>query len=101
MAAKKISGLLGFDWDQWNREKNEKRHGVTTMECEQAFFNKPLIISHDEKHSQEEMRYFSLGKTHAKRLLTIVFTLRNGKVRVISARPMSRKERKLYEKEET
>ncbi|QQR80590.1 MAG: BrnT family toxin [Deltaproteobacteria bacterium] len=100
MLIEKISGLLGFDWDQWNREKSEKKHGVTSIECEQVFFNKPLIIVHDEKHSKDEIRYFSLGKTHGKRGLAVIFTLRNKKIRVISARPMSRQERKVYEKEE-
>lgn len=96
-----LRGILGFDWDAANRDKNEQRHGVAYIECEEVFFNKPLIVVHDERHSQHEARYFALGKTHERRLLSVVFTVRHRKIRVVSARPMSRKERLLYEKEDT
>lgn len=94
-----LKGILGFNWDRGNQEKNEQKHGVASVECEEIFFNQPLIITEDSPHSQTEPRYFALGKTHGNRLLAIVFTIRNHKIRVISVRPMSRKERKIYEKE--
>lgn len=94
-----LKGVLGFEWDRGNRDKNEQKHGVAFVECEEIFFNRPLIVSEDGSHSQTEVRYFALGKTHGKRLLALVFTVRNHHIRVISARPMSRKERKIYEKE--
>lgn len=59
-------------------------------------FNQPLIAAPDVAHSQEEPRFFSLGQTDAGRLLFLVFTLRGTLIRVISARDMSRKERKVY-----
>lgn len=96
-----LRGILGFEWDRGNRDKNEAKHGVASVECEEIFFNKPLIVVADEDHSHMEERYFALGKTHGKRLLSIVFTMRVNKIRVISARPMSRKERRIYEKEGT
>lgn len=92
--------IEGFDWDAGNVRKNEK-HDVIQSEAEQVFFNEPLFITVDEEHSQSEHRYRAFGKTSDERLLTVIFTLRqNGSlVRVISARNMNAKERKLYEHE--
>ncbi len=92
-----IYSCNGFDWDEGNRDKNKEKHGVTTEECEQVFFNQPLFVSVDYKHSEEEPRFFVLGHTDLGRRLFIVFTVRNNKIRVISARDMSKKERKIYE----
>jgi uncharacterized protein len=93
-----LSGLQGFEWDDGNSGKNENKHGVTDREAEEIFFNKPLIIGRSFK-GQPEMRYAALGKTSGSRLLAVVFTIRTKRIRVISARPMSKKERMLYEKE--
>jgi len=87
----------GFECDEGNILKSWERHKVTVTECEQILFNKPLIAAQDVKHSQEEPRYFALGHTDAGRHLFIVFTLRKNLIRVISARDMNRKERRLYE----
>jgi uncharacterized protein len=89
--------LTGFDWDAGNREKNWQQHHVSSGECEEVFFNLPLLVEHDPGHSQMEPRYFILGQTNAGRLLFIAFTTRQDKIRVISARDMSRKERTYYE----
>jgi uncharacterized DUF497 family protein len=88
-----------FDWDEGNTRKNEK-HGVTMAEAEQLFFNAPLLVLEDSKHSDQEPRFHALGKTDDSRLLHITFTVRHNreKVRVISARDMHRKERVIYEK---
>jgi len=86
-----------FDWDGGNAEKNWLRHRVSQSECEQVFFNRPLVVSEDEIHSQEEARYFALGHTDRGRLLFVVYTLRGERVRVISARDMTRREQKEYE----
>ena len=86
----------GFQWDKGNAEKNWILHQVTRNECEQVFFNEPLIIADDIKHSQLEKRWYVLGCTDANRLLFIVFTIREKLIRVISARDMNQKERKLY-----
>lgn len=92
-------GLKGFEWDEGNKDKNEEKHGVTHLECEEVFFKKPLIVAKDPKHSSRERRFKVLGCTNAKRLLFVSFTVRSRRIRVISARPMSRKERLTYEKE--
>lgn len=91
-----FDSITGFDWDQGNREKNWIRHQVTDGECEEVFFNQPLLVLPDERHSQAEMRYYALGQTNAGRLLFVVFTVRQSLLRVISARDMSRKERRIY-----
>lgn len=90
--------ISGFEWGQGNARKNEK-HGVSTAESEQVFFNAPLLILADAKHSASELRYHALGKSDADRPLHITFTLRDAgtKIRVISARDMHRKERHIYE----
>ena len=91
-----LSRLEGFDWDKGNIKKNWERHRVTHIECEEVFFNKPLVVKEDEPHFRGEDRYYVLGKTDNERLLFIVFTTRVNKIRIISARDMNRKERKLY-----
>lgn len=86
----------GFDRDKGNAEKNWIRHKVTKYESEQVFFNEPLVVADDEKHSQIEKRWYALGKTDAGRLLFLVFTIHNDLIRVISARDMNKKEREVY-----
>jgi len=91
-----LAECTGFEWDEGNFIKNWGKHGVSYLECEQLFFNQPLITQRDEKHSMNETRYYALGQTDAHRKLFIVFTIRNNLIRVISARDMNRKERKEY-----
>lgn len=90
--------ITGFDWDDGNRNKNWLRHAVAAVECEEVFFNQPLLVTTDEKHSQNEERFYALGKTNSGRRLFVSFTVRGSLLRVISARDMSRKERNVYEK---
>ena len=92
-----LSFAKDFEWDEGNIKKNWERHRVSHIECEEVFFNRPIIVKNDEPHSTGEDRYFVLGKTDAGRLLFIVFTLRGNKIRIISARDINRKERKIYE----
>ncbi len=92
-----LARCTGFRWGQGNAEKNWHRHEVSRAECEQAFFNLPLVTVVDDKHSMQERRYLALGQTDGGRRLFLVFTLRDGLIRVISARDMSRRERKAYE----
>lgn len=93
-----LARIVGFDWDGGNARKNDK-HGVSTAEAEQVFFNAPLLVVVDEKHSQQETRHHALGRTDEGRLLHVTFTLRKAGslIRVISARDMHRKERGVYE----
>lgn len=72
--------------------------GLTIKNVKKFCNNEPLLILPDKAHSQIEERYHALGKTNDNRLLFIAFTFRNKKVRIISARKMSNKEKKIYEK---
>jgi uncharacterized DUF497 family protein len=94
-----LADITGFDWDEGNIRKNEK-HSVSMAEAEQLFFNQPLLILEDSKHSNQEPRFHALGKSDDNRQLHITFTLRQAgeKIRVISARDMHKKERAIYEK---
>ncbi len=97
-----LTNIEGFDWDRGNVIKNYEKHEVHYLECEEIFFNEPLYITPDEKHSHKEKRFRALGQTKAGRLLTVIFTLRKNLIRVVSARNMSFKERRLYnEQKET
>ncbi len=91
-----ILGCTEFQWDEGNDQKNFIKHGVTQSECEEVFFNSPLLVADDEEHSQNEARYYVLGQTDACRLLFVVFTVRGTALRVISARDMSSKEKRSY-----
>ena len=88
--------LDGFEWDTGNITKNWDRHQVSSTECEEVFLNKPLLLADDVRHSVSEVRNYALGQTDNGRLLFIVFTVRGTRIRVISARPMSGKERQIY-----
>lgn len=91
-----ISNCTGFDWDDGNSEKNWILHQVSRNECEQVFFNAPIAVGEDIFHSQSEKRWFLLGKTDTNRQLFLVFTIREKLIRIISARDMSKQERRIY-----
>ena len=95
-----LAKCTGFEWDKHNSEKIKAKHGVTPVECEQVFFNIPVIAGDDEKHSKTKNRFYVLGQTDTGRILFMVFTVRNDRLRVISARDMNRKERKVYQTHE-
>lgn len=85
-----------FDWDEGNIAKNWRKHKVSDLECEQIFFNQPLLVFPDSQHSEHEERFYVLGRSDKGRRLFLVFTIRGDKIRVISARDMSKKERNFY-----
>ena len=93
--------VVGFEWDDGNRRKIGDKHGVSQAEAEQIFFNEPLLVVDDVKHSETEMRFHAYGKTDTGRLLHVTFTLRHAgtRLRIISARDMHRKERARYGQE--
>ena len=95
-----MDAVIGFDWDEGNALKSEVKHGVLQAETEEVFGNQPLLVFPDAAHSERERRMNAMGQTDAGRMLQVTFTFRRlGKlIRVISARDMSRKERKAYAK---
>jgi hypothetical protein len=90
---------ISFEWDEGNSEKNWKKHKIHYKEIEEIFFNKPLAIFPDRYHSQKEERFLAYGKTNTDDLLIVVFTVRDTKLRIISARKQNKKERNVYEKQ--
>jgi uncharacterized DUF497 family protein len=88
--------VKGFQWDEGNFAKNWTTLGVSQTDAEQVLGNRPLVVQGDVGHSDRETRYFAFGRTDGGRLLTIVFTIRGELLRVISARSMSRRERRGY-----
>ncbi|OGX38974.1 MAG: hypothetical protein A3C53_03635 [Omnitrophica WOR_2 bacterium RIFCSPHIGHO2_02_FULL_68_15] len=92
-----LARIEGFDWDRGNADKNWRRHRVAFYECEEVFFREP-VMAPDVEHSTAEARYFAFGRTVRGRRLTVVFTVRGQRIRVISARDMNRKERKRHAK---
>ena len=95
MAGIDFSKIDGFNWDKGNKDKNEIKHDVKPKECEEIFFNNPVFFK-DETHSQKEERYAAYGISNERRLLMVIFTVRNNKIRVISARDQNKKELKEY-----
>ena len=93
--------IARFDWDLGNTEKSLGKHGVSQREAEEIFLDPGLLVLVDDKHSGEEPSYHAYGGTAAGRLLQASFTTRRNAtlIRVISARPMSRKERARYGQE--
>src|ERR1019366_2152501 len=91
---------VGFDWDAGNSGKNWRGHRVSDSECEEVFFNRPIVVRRDREHSEEESRFYALGRTDRGRAMFVVFTVRGKLVRVISARDMTRKERRIYQTHE-
>lgn len=93
---------LIFDWDQWNIQKNEIKHGVSQLEAESVFYDYDLVIFKDLKHStKKEIRWIAYGYSILNRILMTAFTIRDEKIRIISCRPASKKERKIYEEEKS
>lgn len=89
---------IKFEWDLWNVQKNEVKHGVSALEAESCFYDAEAALFEDLKHSTaKEKRFLLYGKSMENRVLMVGFTVRGVMTRVITARPASRKERKIYE----
>lgn len=86
-----------FMWDSFNREKNWMKHRVTKDECEEVILDDQVVFTEDPRHSVTEQRWIALGRTLLERHLFIAFTIRETGIRIISARPMNKKERRNYE----
>lgn len=89
-----FSRFTGFDWDRGNDTKNWKSHRVSREECEEVFFNEPVLVFRDDSYSAAEERYYLLGRTNSARELFVVFTPRGSLIRAISARDQTAAERR-------
>jgi len=87
-----------FDWDQWNEQKNEFKHGASRIEAESAFYDPRHRLFEDLQHStRREARYILYGRSLEARVLMVGFTRRGPKIRVITARAASRRESRSYD----
>lgn len=87
----------GFEWDDGNQDKNLKKHGVNCEEIEETFLGKKFVFQDSVHSTNKEERFVLFGESFSQKRLFVAFTLRSGLIRVISARPMSKKERMWYE----
>jgi len=92
----KLPEPIEFEWDSGNKIKNQLKHGIINRETEEPFFRHKLIVP-DQRHSAAEQRFGMYGQTNEGKTLFIAFTIRDRRVRIISARPADKKERKIYE----
>ena len=88
---------MTFDWDEAKAAANLRKHGVTFDEAASVFLDSLAISGPDPDHSTGETRYVTFGMSGLGRLLVVAHTYRPGNIRVISARRLTRAERKLYE----
>lgn len=88
---------IEFEWDDGNVTKNIKKHGILNEEAESVFFDENSLLAEDLEHSKFEDRFQMVGRSAMGKILTIFFTIRKNKVRIISVRNVNKKERNLYE----
>jgi uncharacterized DUF497 family protein len=88
---------LEFEWDPRKAELNLKEHGVSFDEATTVFRDTLSITIADPDHSDSEDRFVDIGMSHRGQLLVVSYTERKDRIRIISARPPARAERKSYE----
>lgn len=91
--------MLLFEWDPNKAKKNIKIHGVSFDEASTAFKDRLSSAIHDPLHSDEEERFTLIGNSVKNRLLVVVHTERGDRIRIISARKATKRERKQYEED--
>lgn len=92
-----LKKILGFEWDKWNLDKSYKKHGIIPNETEEVFLDEDVKIEKDVKHQQQERRFIAIGETTENKLLFVVFTIRENKIRIISGRIANKKEKEVYQ----
>ncbi len=89
--------MASFEWDESKNKINQEKHNVSFELAEWAFFDEKRIIIRDASHSEEEERFFCVGKV-GEGIITVRFTYRNEKIRIFGA-GYWRKGRKIYEQQ--
>lgn len=89
---------LIFEWDEKKAKENLKKHGVSFEESTTVFGDLLSFTISDPLHSDEEERFITIGQSYRGRTLVAVHTERGDKIRIISSRLASRRERRHYEK---
>jgi len=90
---------MEFEWDPKKAKSNLRKHRISFNEAATTFNDLLSFTFDDEVHSDVERRYITLGISHQGRILVVAHTMRGEKVRIISAREATPRERKWYEKE--
>ena len=90
---------MEFEWDPEKADQNLRQHGVAFTEGLTIFGDPLEVMVPDPDHSEGELRFLSLGRSEAGRLLVVSYTERGSRVRIISAREATPKERREYESE--
>lgn len=90
---------MKFEWDPKKADANLRKHGVSIEEAASVFLDPMAVSGPDPDHSTGEVRYVTFGFSRLGRLLAVYHTHRTGKIRIISARRVTRSERKLYEED--
>lgn len=88
---------MQFEWDPKKARANSRKHGVTFEEACSVFFDELSLTGDDPDHSLDEDRFVTFGLSSVGRLLVVAFTERGERIRIISARPVTVFERRLYE----
>lgn len=88
---------MQFEWDPRKASSNLRKHGVSFDEAATVFLDDLSLTGDDPDHSASEDRYVTFGVSSAGRLLVVAHTERGDRTRIITARPATRSERKLYE----
>lgn len=93
-----LGRIKDFEWDKGNIDKSFEKHGITPNQSEEIFLDENLKVIKDIRHSQDEKRFIAIGRTFENKILFVIFTFRDKKIRIISARKANKKERRKYEK---
>lgn len=91
------NGLLEFEWDRKKAARNLRRHQVSFAEAARVFSDALAFTYFDSAHSQSEQRYITIGMSDLRRLLVVAHVTRDERIRIVSARKATRRERKEYE----
>ena len=91
--------MMKFEWDTAKAASNLRKHGVSFDEAGSVFLDRLAVSGPDPDHSIEESRFITFGMSRLGRLLTVSHTYRPGAIRIISARRVTRAERKIYEED--
>lgn len=90
---------MNFEWSAEKAEKNIKKHNISFQEALTVFQDTLSLTYPDMDHSTNEDRYLIIGLSSFGNVLVIPHTFRNDKIRIISARKATKKERHFYETE--
>ena len=91
---------MEFEWDPKKAIYNLRKHRVSFEEASSVFNDVLAAVYEDPDHSAHEKRYLIIGTSAQARLLNVSFADRGHRIRIISARKLTRREKKLYEKED-